>query len=163
MGWEVCLFGDVRVFVQWSGGGRAWGGGGWVECRCRPGRFRPEGQPDWRIVLGCGGQWARRAALAVAVGVRGSAQVSIHCGCASLEVAVAVPVGVGVVLQRVGAPLERAAPLEVVGSVLPSVGAPLELVAPLETAGAHGGSNGVPRWPLVGRHSVRGLRVPWLC
>ena len=80
-----------------------------------------------------------------------------------MEKAVAGPVGVGLVLPRVGTPLERAAPLEVVGSVLPSVGAPLELAAPLETAGAHGGSNGVPRWPLVGRHSVRGLRVPWSC
>ncbi len=132
-----------------------------MQCRCRPGRFPPEGQTDWRIVLGCARQWARTvevpAALAVAVGVLGSALVSNHCGCASLAVAVAVTVGVGLVLQRVGAPLERAAPLEVVGSVLPSVG------APLETAGAHGGSNGVPRWPLVGRHSVRGLRVPWLC
>ena len=62
-----------------------------------------------------------------------------------MEKAVAGPVGVGLVLSRVGTPLERAAPLEVVGSVQPSVGAPLELAAPLETAGAHGGSNGVPR------------------
>ena len=122
---------------------------------------------DRRKPLGCGRQWAHTVevpvALAVAVGVLGSALLSNHCGCASLEVAVAVSVGVMLGLQRVGAPLERAAPLEVVGSVLPSVGAPLELAAPLETAGAHGGSSGVPRWPVVGRHSVHGLRVPWLC
>ncbi len=134
---------------------------------CRAGRFQLEGQTDWRIVLGCGRQWAHMVAvpvtLAVAVGVLGSALVSIHCGSASLEVAVAVYVGVKLVLQRVGAPLERAAPPEVVGAMPPLVGAPLELAAPLEIAGAHGGSNRVPRWPLVGRRSVRGLRVPWLC
>ena len=98
----VCVVGDVRAFDRWFGQGQAWRGRGWVQCRCRPGRFQPAGQTDWRIVLGCARQWVHTVevpvALAVAVGVLGSALLSNHCGCALLEVVVAVSVGVKLVL-----------------------------------------------------------------